>query len=128
MASALGVSNSTGAIMGGNGLVDGGVAVGVAGLLLGLGGKGFCVVVETVACGIGATNCTLRRAMSEVVGFGIAAEGRNGEITGAGGRATGGNGAPATGTSMVVACGTVACGTVAWGTKIVDEYGTGLFV
>ena len=97
--------------------------------MLGFGGNAFCVTVGAVNCCVGAVNCTFRRAMSEVVGLGMAADGLNGEMVGAGVlRWIGGNGAPATGISMVVTCGTLTVGTLASGTVIVDEYGTGLFV
>ena len=105
-----------------------GAAVAVV-LGLGFGGNAFCVTAGVLNCCVGAVNCTFRRAMSDVVGFGMAADGLNGEMVGAGVlRCTGGNGAPATGISMVVTCGTVTVGMLASGTVIVEEYGTGLFV
>ena len=76
----------------------------------------------------GGASCTLRRAMSAVVGDWNAAVGLNGELGLYVGRVVGGSGAPATGISTEDASGTVTCGRLAWGTNTADENAVGLFV
>ena len=84
------------------------------------GWSGFVAVGNCDGRG-GATIWTLPRAISAVVGNGIAALGLKGELVAVRGCVSGGSGAPATGISVEVVGGTITWGMVTWGMVTVPE-------